>query len=326
MCSMVRDTSPPSLPSGHDGNEEPVKADATEEQEKKVYPLLKNRIMSIKQYLPAAPDAMTEMIALLSDDEFDFKKCTRLIERDPALVVNILRVANSVFYGLITKVLTVGRALMMLGRDEVVSLCIVWMASKVLKAPGSRTTIDLRRLWRHSLATGVFARILARQLRFKGRTSFYLAGLMHDVGNIALSCFFDTQYNKVLTLTGEHAMPLREAELQVVGESHDTVGTWLLDAWGLPEVYREVTGCQHSVLSASDENRAIVSVVSLADQMARLRGFGFLPSEETVALEETEAFSVLSALVPAVNRADPAGLLADLDKITKDIDDIEALM
>jgi len=320
---MVPDTTP--FLCALSRNEKPVRADATEEQENTIYPLLKNRVMSIKDYLPVAPDALTEMIALLSEDEFDFKKCTRMIERDPALVVNILRVANSAFYGLITKVLTVGRAVTMLGRDEIVSLCIVWMASKVLKAPGSRTTIDLHRLWRHSLATGVFARILAGQLSFPGRTSFYLAGLMHDVGKIALGCFFHTQYEKVLTLTSEHAMRLREAELQVIGESHDTVGTWLLDAWGLPEVYREVTRCHHSVLSARDEDRAIVSVVSLADQMARLRGFGF-GCEETVALEETEAFSVLSALVPRMAKADPAGLITDLDEIARDIDDINALM
>jgi putative nucleotidyltransferase with HDIG domain len=306
-------------------NEEPVRADTTEEQRKTMHFSLKKRVMSIKTYLPDAPDAMTELIALLSEDEFDFKKCTRLIEMDPALVVNILRVANSVFYGLTMKVSTVGSALLMLGRDETVSLCIVWMASKLLKAPGSRTTIDLHRLWRHSLATGVFARILARQLGFAGRTSFYLAGLMHDVGKIALGCFFHTQYEKVLALTSEHAMRLREAELQVIGESHDTVGTWLLDAWGLPEVYREVTRCHHSVLSAREEDRAIVSVVSLADQMARLRGFGF-GFEEAVALEETEAFSVLSALVPRMAKLDPAGLITDLDEIARDIDDIKALM
>jgi HD-like signal output (HDOD) protein len=306
--------------------EVPMRTDLASDKENTVHNLLKSRVEGIKAYLPAMSDAMAEIVGLLSQDDADIRTCAVLIEKDPAMVVNILRVANSAFYGLPNRVLTVGHALTMLGREEVMSLCIAWIASKALQAPPGQTTVNLSRLWRHSVATGMFARILAKELNLKAAASFYLGGLMHDVGKIILDRFFHAQYETILKLTSQHNISLRDAELQVMGESHDTVGRWLLDAWGLPEVYREVSGCHHSVLSASSENRAMVSLVALADEMARLTGFGFGSYEGTAALHETEAFSVMAAEAPGVIQADLGGFIADLDEIARDIEEIQAVM
>lgn len=271
-------------------------------------------------------DGMAEMIGLLSQEDVDIRASAAVIEKDPSMVVNILRVANSAFYGLPNRVLTVGHALTMLGKEEVMSLCIAWIASKALQAPPGQKTINLHILWRHSLATGVFARILAKELGLAAGASFYLAGLMHDVGKIILDRFFHTQYEKALHLSAEQNIPLREAELRVIGESHDAVGSWLLDAWGLPEVYREVARCHHSVLSASDDNRALVSLISLADRMARQTGFGFGSYEGNDAPEEAEAFAVMSGQTTGPAGTDLTGFVTDLDETARDIEEIQAVM
>ncbi len=304
----------------------PMRTGAEMEQQRKVHSIFENRVKGIKAYLPAMSDAMARMMGLLSQDDSDLRTCAAVIEKDPAMAVNILRVANSAFYGLPNRVLTVGHALTMLGKDEVLSLCIAWMASKALQAPPGQKMVNLTILWRHSVATGVFARILARELRLTSTASFYLAGLMHDVGKMILDRFFHNQFERIRQMTsGENISP-REAELEVFGESHDTVGRWLLDTWALPGVYGEVAGCHHEVLSGSDENRTIVCLVSLADQMAGNMGFGFGGYEARAALEETEAFSVVAAQAPGVIPADLSGCLTDLDQITRDIEEIHAVM
>jgi HD-like signal output (HDOD) protein len=244
----------------------------------------------------------------------------------PAMVVNILRVANLAFYGLPNRVLTVGHALTMLGKDGVLSLCIVWIASKALQPHPGQRQINQPFLWRHSIAAGVFARILAKEFGLAATAGFYLAGLMHDVGKILLDRFFHAQYEESLQLTFQHNVPLREAELQVIGESHDSVGRWLLDEWGLPVLYGDVAGRQHSVLCGPDENRITVALISLADQMAGLAGFGFGTYETTIALDETEAFSVLAAQAPDTIPADLTDCMTDLDEITRNIEELQAVM
>lgn len=115
-------------------------------------------------YLPPIPAVMVELIQALNNDETDLRTVGKIFARDPSMGVNILKVADSPFYGLRVKVNDIECAARPLGIKEIASLCMACMASRTLKAPAHQKTMDLSRSWQHSLATGVIAKVLFTEL------------------------------------------------------------------------------------------------------------------------------------------------------------------
>jgi HD-like signal output (HDOD) protein len=277
-------------------------------------------------FLPPLPGIMTDLIAALNSDETDFRSLGKIISRDPATTMDVLKIANSAFYGLQTKVTSIEQAVRMLGTSEIASLCISCSATDSLKAPPGVRTLNLKRFWRHSVATGVIAKIVCAQLSLGRWDSLYLSGLIHDVGAVVLDRFRHDVYEEILDLTGKENISILEAEERIMGASHDTVGGWLMTKWKLPEIFVEVASYHHSVTPASDKYRIPVAIVSLADTFARLTQHGFDGNMNGVIVSETEAFKVLEKKNPAMKDADMVKLVWDLDSANAEIDQMEKLL
>ncbi len=287
---------------------------------------LRERIEAIRTYLPPIPGVFAELSQLLHDENVDLKVLGRVIGKDPSMSINVLRIANSAFYGLPNKVTTIEHAVTMLGLREITSVCMACEAARILKpAPGEKTA-DLHAFWLHSVATAVLARLFSKQFRVEPQGQAYLAGLLHDIGQLILDRFFHDLYERVVQLTYDENIPMIEAETRVLGESHGIVGGWLMEKWQLPPLFSEVASCHHAVGRSSTENRLIVATVSLADQVARLKGFGFGGDETGVILEDTEAFRTLEQAQPSMEEMDVARFIMELDKNDLDIAGIEEMM
>lgn len=287
---------------------------------------LRKRIEAIRTYLPPIPGVFAELAELLQDDDVDLRTLGGVIAKDPSMAVNVLRLANSAFYGLANKVKTLEHAVTMLGIREITSLCMACQAARIFKPAHGEKTIDLQSFWRHSVATGVLAKVFCTEFRITPNSQAYLAGLMHDVGKIILDRFLHSEYRKVVQLTFDENMALIEAEKQVLGETHATVGGWLIEKWKLPHLFGAVTSFHHSIGRAPAESRLMVAVVSLADLVARLKGFGFGGDESGVILEEAEAFQIIKESHPHLAELDLASFIMDLDRTDADIARIQEML
>jgi HD-like signal output (HDOD) protein len=287
---------------------------------------LRERIEAIRRYLPPIPGVFAELIQLLHDEEVDMRTLGRVIGRDPSMSINVLRIANSAFYGLPNKVKSIDHAVTMLGLKEIMGVCMACETARVFKPRPGEKHIDLHAFWLHSVATGVLSRVFSSQFSVEPQSQAYLAGLLHDIGQMILDRFLHDLYEKVVLLTYEENIPLIQAETQVLGETHGTVGGWLMEKWHLPPLFSEIASHHHGVGQASPENRLIVAIVSLADQVARLKGFGFGGDETGVILEETEAFKVIQLAQPSIGEMDIARFVMDLDRTDFDITNIEEMM
>ena len=287
---------------------------------------LRQRIEAIRTYLPPIPGVFAELAQLLHDENVDMRTLGRVIGKDPAMSINVLRIANSAFYGLANKVKTIEHAVTMLGLREIAGVCMACEATRMFKPRAGEKHVDLHAFWLHSVATAVLSRIFSSQFRIEPRGQAYLAGLLHDIGQLILDRFLHDLYKQVVQLTYDENISLVEAEMRVLGESHGTVGGWLMDKWQLPPLFSEIASCHHAVRKASAENRLIVATVSLADQVARLKGFGFGGDETGVILEETEAFKTILQAQPSIGEMDIARFIMDLDRTDIDIAGIEEMM
>jgi putative nucleotidyltransferase with HDIG domain len=275
------------------------------------------------EYLPPVPAVMAELIQALNDEELDLNTLGRIISKDPSMAMNVLKVANSAFYGLRNKVATIEHAVRMLGTREISSLCIACSAVGVLKPSPKEPTIDLTAFWRHSVAAGIFAKLLASELNIGLLNNIYLAGLVHDVGKIVLDRFAHDVYTSVVRLTHDEGILVLEAEQRVFGASHDTVGAWLMEKWQLPRIFRQVANFHHSIPETPDEALIAVSLVSFANHLARLKSFGFGGETGGTILRETDAFRVLERVNPGIRGLDFVDFISSLDQSNEEIIQLE---
>lgn len=277
-------------------------------------------------YLPPVPVVMDELLKALNNEDVDINTLVRIISKDPSMSMNVLKVVNSAFYRLPYQVSAVDHALRMLGLKEITMICIACGAYKALAPSRSAQTFNLDEFWKHSVATGVIAKRLCKELKIGDKDIIYFLGLLHDVGKVILDRIAHDIYTMVIQTTYDESIPIREAEKRIIGESHDAVGGLIMKKWRLPPVFSHAAQYHHSVQEAPEENRSVVAIVSLANQMARVRFLGFGGDMSGVVFSDTDAFKVLEAASPAINEMDIVKFIWDLEEVDEEVIEMERLL
>jgi len=177
--------------------------------------------------LPLLPRAAGQVMALASDPAADAAKLSALIHQDQALAAHVLRIANSPAYMPRTPVVSLQHAVAMLGITLLSEIAFTAsLKSGVFKAPGHED--DVKRLWRHSLASGAFAKEVARMRRVNVESA-YLCGLLHEIGKPVV-------LQTATTLAEAQRLTLEKAILyRWIDGYHSRVGTLIAEKWGLPK-------------------------------------------------------------------------------------------
>lgn len=284
------------------------------------------KLETVINFIPPIPVVIVELLRALNDENTNMNSIARIIAKDPPMSMNVLKVANSAFYRLTNKVATVDHAVRMLGVRELGMICVSCGAYQALKPPADEATFDLDEFWKHSVATGVIAKKICEELAVGDRNTIYFGGLLHDIGKVVLDRFAHELYRIVVQVTHEECLPMIEAEKRIIGESHDTIGGMIMERWKFPLTLVNVTRYHHAVSLCQEETRATVAVCSLADELARVRYFGFGGDRSGVVLEETEAFQALQSIQPAIANVDVFKLLCDLEAVDEEIVEMEKIL
>jgi putative nucleotidyltransferase with HDIG domain len=277
-------------------------------------------------YLPPIPIVMDELLKALNDEDVDINALVRIISKDPSMSMNVLKVVNSAFYRLPYQVSAVDHALRLLGLKEVTMICIACGAYKALAPSHNTQTFNLDEFWKHSVATGIIAKRLCKELKIGDQDTVYFLGLLHDVGKVILDRVAHDIYTIVIQTTYDESIPIQEAEKRLIGESHDTMGGLIMKKWRLPPTFSHAARYHHAVPAAPEENRAIVAIVSLADQMARVRFLGFGGDMSGIVFSETDAFRELEMTSPVIKEMDVVKFIWDLEEVDEEVIEMERLL
>jgi putative nucleotidyltransferase with HDIG domain len=284
------------------------------------------RLERIIDYLPPIPIIMMELLKALGDENVGMNDLAKIIAKDPSMSMNVLKIANSAFYRLPYKVATVERAVNMLGMREITMICVACGAYRALMPSRNAQTFDFDDFWRHSVATGVIARKLCKELRICDHNIAYFLGLLHDVGKIILDRFAHDIYSLVIQTTFDECVSMIEAEKRLIGESHDVIGGFVMEKWKLPEVFADAARYHHSIMESPEHNRVAVAAVSLADQLARVRQFGFGGDKNGVVFSETEGFKVIEGVNPEIADIDIFKFVYELEAVNDEIVEMEKIL
>lgn len=239
--------------------------------------------------LPAMPAIAQKLLSLQLDTDEGEAQLLKLIEKDPLIAAKIIGLSNSPLFGASRKVTSINDAAMLLGLTRVKSVAIgIATMSAVTKFPEG--ALKANDLWLHSMAIALVMRAIAKVMPARVRPlddQIFLAGLLHDIGYMALS-FLDTPASNTLH-TALHAQPERpaeEIELELIGMTHGEIGAHLGRHWDLPEEIIAVMRYHHTPDHAEAAvGQPLVSLVNFAEKM--LTAFG-VPEHTGQEISEQE--------------------------------------
>jgi len=245
-------------------------------------PLSCDQIVTCLKRLPALPSAVSEVLASFGDDGVDVDRMAHLISRDLGLTARVLRVANSSFYGLQSRVGTIQEAIVVLGFRAVRSLVLAVGVNGAFRAdhcPG----FDAPAYLRHGVGTGLAARALAPLVGLNPDLAF-TAGLLHDIGILVLATSYPGRYSEVLACRRRLDCFLVDAERNILGMDHGQVGELLADTWHFPSAIREAVAHHHDPSTAAPDSFA--NLIHVADITVHALGLSGSTEELVMPLDE----------------------------------------
>lgn len=223
--------------------------------------------------LPSLPAVVVELLATMEQEDVDTHLLAARITLDQALTAKTLRLANSSFYGLQSKVTTIAQAISVLGFHSIRTLVTACTLTASF-APPRGGEFDFQAFWRHAIASAVCARVLARRLRVNPDTAF-TAGLLHDLGTLVLATLFPADYARVTAWQRQHDCTASPAEHAIFGIDHADVGAALAAHWKFPRQIQAAVADHHVRLANDGVAPAdLTTVVQAANVLAHALDLG----------------------------------------------------
>lgn len=226
--------------------------------------------------LPVFSDVALKVQKASREERYDISEIERAIESDPALVAEVLRAANSAFFGGLSEVSSIRAAVLRLGLQRVANL--VFLASEMSRYNARHPEIAglMRDLWHHASACALAAEWISRKVRFPqhGETVF-IGALVHDIGKLFLLRVLDDMAREP-----EYAAVSPELIREMLDNAHAEVGYRLLVSWHLPEVFQTIVRDHH--VEVPDPANIPLQIVRLANHACNKVGIGLRPQPELV--------------------------------------------
>ena len=233
--------------------------------------------------LPPFPAVALQLMSLLDEDDVAIKQVVNLLRIDPALSAEILRVSNSALYGLSRTIDSVSHAVVVLGSEAVKRLALTAALGRF--ASGGSKSPSMRACWDHSVATALTAEKIAEELGVS-KDRCYTAGLLCDVGRLALLTSNPNEYAGMLEVVRENDFDELECERQLFDIDHCSAGNHLAEQWNLPGDIREAIAHHHG---RSPGEPGALSVCCAATLVADELGYRVVERETSPSIADALA-------------------------------------
>ena len=252
--------------------------------------------------LPPMPDVAAGVLRAAESDDCSAGDLRKIIERDPAIVARILKVSNSALYGFTRQIDTLSHALALLGMQTVKNLVLAASLRQVFKRFGLMEKL----LFEHASITGPVASRVAREVGGKGDPEeAFVAGILHDIGQIVLANNHRDEYERVVARTYNEGIGFVEAERAAFGFHHAELGGAVARLWQLSELQEAVIRCHHEpelLVDLPPEAQRLTAIVTVASSALTKLGVGRRGPAESLDPQALGAWELLGLTCDDVER------------------------
>jgi len=230
------------------------------------------------------PTIFSRIDELINSPDSNLTDIANVISEDPGLAVRLLKIANSAMFNFPAEIDTITRAITVIGTRQLRDLVLATKVISVFKDIDD-DIINMEAFWRHSIATGIMARILASLRREPNTEYYYLLGLLHEVGRLVMYMEIPELMARAVTNSIENNVALHQSELSVIGFDHSMVGAELMDSWNLPEPMFDAI-CYHHRPSLSLNYSDDAGIIHVSDLIVNALELGTSGESDIPQLDE----------------------------------------
>jgi HD-like signal output (HDOD) protein len=231
--------------------------------------------LDLIENLPTLPVIVQQIQKLIDNPKSNMAQIATIITRDQSIAARVVRLVNSAFYGIGTKISSIQQAIMLLGLNTVKNLVIGVSVVNLFEGVQSASIFDRQKFWLHTFGCATGARLIAKRLNLDEPEDFFMAGLLHDIGILILDQFFHEEFIAILQQIVKTKNELPLVETNVLGLSHCDIGEAVANKWRIPEYLTIAIRNHHKPVFAeikTENLRLIAAVVHIADATACMRG------------------------------------------------------
>lgn len=217
--------------------------------------------------LPPIPDNIVKIKNLISDPKSSIESIAQYVKRDPALSADLLRISNSVRYISRTRVISIERAITVIGLKPLESIVLSIAAKEIL----DDRYAAMEEIWKHSHKCAFFAQYLMKMKKIHGEVeSAYTAGLLHDIGKLVLLSLHPALVQRITKLSETKNVPIEQVEKLAIGLNHAQIGEEIAVKWNFHDKLSSAIGCHHAPKLIKPEWTPLGYTVYLANILSKL--------------------------------------------------------
>ena len=228
-------------------------------------------VASIEAF-PSMPAAGSKLLAVLEEPEVSVQKVEGILRYDPGLTANVLKLANSAYFGIPARVGSVKQAIVLLGLKRLMQLVIASCVGAVMNKSIPGYNIPPGNLWRHSIAVSIAAEALVKDKKNLETEDFFTAALLHDIGKLVLGSFIKEDQVAIESVRAR-GIPFVIAENMILGTDHAEIGAKILSMWSFPKEVVNAVRWHHDP-EASDHSSLQIDVVHLSNLLCQTNKAG----------------------------------------------------
>lgn len=221
--------------------------------------------------LVTLPDVFHELLEVVESPTSSAAHIAEVVSKDTSLSTRLLRLVNSSFFGFMSRVDTLSRAVTIIGTGEIANLALgIAITSTFDDIPND--IIAVHDFWEHSLAVGIIARTLAAQVKESKLERIFVGGVLHDIGRLVLIKNYPQMTANMILHSASQPISLQQIEQDQLGFSHADLGGALLKAWNIPQSLQDMVCLHHT--PARDVPSKAALLMHIADSIAHAVGHG----------------------------------------------------
>ena len=253
---------------------------------------IRNRLLVAR--LPSLPQPLLKLLTLCQSDDTGIAELAELIAKDPAMSARLVSVANSAAYHHGDQPLSLMQSAQQLGSDMIKVLAISESVFQTFNAFSKIGGVDLRPFWKHCLRLAITTKDLAHRLAPALLEEAYLAGLLHDVGRLAL--LVASPQNYLGTFQRIDLTTLCQDELGQLKISHAEAGAWLAGQWRLSPALVESILYHHADRDRIGSTHTLTRLLHLAHRLCDLPQDSIVLPDEFPCEFDLDADELISVL------------------------------
>ena len=261
-----------------------------------MYPLPQNQEDFIikKCDIPPMPNVAHRILEMMNDPDVTNIKLQEAIMADQALTVQILKIANSPFYGIPRIIRNLSTAIMILGYKMIRNIVI----ASIVKSLDKKTGLTEAMLWEHSIGASIASFLLAKEIKFPDPEEAFLSGLLHDIGKQIMNNSDPGRYMNVIEMVYNENVTFYFAEKEIFGFTHPEVGAIVIRKWKLSEELEQAIYYHHDGYIDFFKKHPfyigkLAIIVNLADLICLKLGIGCKEPYSNLNIEESDSAYLL---------------------------------